>query len=156
MTTPTRPTLTPARAFAASAVAGLAVLAPVAAHAGKEHVQKQITKGIDPHLLIGEAWMQNLSNGQERWDDFYTSEQSLRGPSAGWSVCNYQGGWKIQNPDGSVLDTRYTAFHAGCSYVGYYQSTATAGTYAENKRFTAMWKSDYTNGTYTNIGSMSD
>ncbi len=54
------------------------------------------------------------------------------------------GGWRIQNPDGSLLDTRYTAFHAGCSYTGFYQSTATAGTYAENKRFTALWKSDYT------------
>ena len=156
MTDRSAPTLGPARAFAASAAAGLIVLAPVAAHAGKEHVQKQITKGTDPHLLIGEAWMQNLSNGQEKWDDFYTSEASLLGPTSGWSVCNYQGGWKIQNPDGTLFDTRYTAYHAGCSYTGYYQSTATAGTYPENKRFTAMWKSDYTNGSYTTIGSMSD
>ena len=156
MTTRTATSLSPARAFAASAAAGLVVLAPVAAHAGKEHVQKSITKGLDPHLLVGEAWMQNLGNGNEKWDDFYTSEQSLRGPSAGLSVCNYQGGWKIQNPDGSLFDTRYTAYHGGCSYTGYYQSTATAGTYPENKRFTALWKSDYTNGSYTAIGSMSD
>ena len=56
----------------------------------------------------------------------------------------------------NLFDTRYTAFHPGCSYTGYYQSTATAGTYPENKRFTALWKSDYTNGVYTASGSMSD
>lgn len=155
MTTRSTP-FRPARAFAASAAAGLVVLAPVTAGAGKENVQKTITKGADPHLLIGEAWMKNLSNGQEQWDDFYTSEQSLRGPTAGLSVCNYQGGWRIQNPDGSVAGTNYTAYHSGCSYAGYFQSTATAGTYAENKRFTALWKSDYTNGSYTTIGAMSD
>lgn len=151
-----QPTITPARAFAASALASAVLLAPVVADAGKENVQKTILKGTDPHLLIGEAWVINTSDGREKWDDFYTSELSFVGPAGGWSVCNYQGGWRIQNPDGSLLDTRYTAFHAGCSYTGFYQSTATAGTYAENKRFTALWKSDYTNGSYTAIGSMSD
>ena len=156
MTRRPSPTLSPIRAFTAAAAAGLVVLAPVAAEAGHESVRKTITRGLDPHLLIGEAWMTNLPGNQERWDDFYTSEQSLRGPSAGWSVCNYQGGWRIQNPNGTLFDTRYTAYHGGCSYVGFYQSTATAGTYVENKRFTALWKSDYTNGSYTTIGSMSD
>lgn len=98
----TRPdVITPGRAFAASVLASAVLLAPAVANAGHENVQKTITKGTDPHLIIGEAWVKNLSDGRESWDDFSTSEQSLVGPAAGWSVCNYQGGWRIQNPDGS-------------------------------------------------------
>lgn len=149
-------TLTPARAVAASAAVLAVALTPGVAFAGYEHVQTTITKGLDPHLLIGEADVANAGNGWENWDNFTNSEQSLRGPSAGLSVCNYQGGWKIYNPDGSYLQTNYTAYHGGCSYAGYFHSSATDGTYAENKRFTSIWKSDYTNGDYTAIGSFSD
>ncbi|HEX2578088.1 MAG TPA: hypothetical protein VHK88_17195 [Aquihabitans sp.] len=153
MTRPHRPA---ARAAVASTAALAVALTPAAALAGHESVRTTITKGLDPHLLIGEANVTNLGGGMERWDDFYNSEQSLRGPSAGLSVCNYQGGWKISNPDGTHFDTNYTRFHGGCSYAGYFHSTATDGDYVENKRFTSIWKSDYTNGSYTTIGSFSD
>ena len=149
-------TFTPARVVAASAAALTVALTPGVAFAGYEFVQTTITKGLDPHLLTGEAYVANAGNGLENWDRFANGEQSLRGPTAGLSVCNYQGGWKIYNPDGSYLQTNYTAYHGGCSYAGYFRSTATDGTYAENKRFTSIWKSDYTNGNYTTIGSFSD
>jgi hypothetical protein len=146
----------PVAAFVGSAISSAVLFAPLPAGAGHESVRTTVTKGLDPHLMIGEAWMRNRSGGTEQWDDFYTSEQSLRGPTAGLSVCDYQGGWRIENPDGSLYKTNYTAFHKGCSYAGYFQSTATAGTYAENKRFTALWKSDHTGGRYKTLGSMSD
>lgn len=149
-------TLTPNKAALALVATLGAVLTPGTAFAGHESVRTTITRGLDPHLLIGEATVQNVSGGKERWSQFVNSEQSLRGPSAGLSVCNYQGAWKIQDPDGTYRRTNYTAFHGGCSYAGFFESTATAGTYVENKRFTSMWKSDYTNGRYTTYGSFSD
>lgn len=152
----TTTTITPNRAALAVIATLGAVLTPGTALAGHESVRTIITKGTDPHLLIGEATVTNLGEGKERWSQFMNSEQSLRGPTAGLSVCDYQGGWRIDNPDGSHVRTNYTRYHEGCSYAGYFESTATAGTYLENKRFTSMWKSDYTNGRYTTYGSFSD
>ena len=144
------------RALLVASGSALAIAVPDVAVAGHENVQKTITQGVDPHLLIGEADVANIGDGKEKWTNFYNSEQSLRGPSAGLSVCNYQGGWRVYNPDGSYSHTNYTSHHSGCSYAGYFHSTATDGEYAENKRFTSIWKSNYTGGDYTAIGSFSD
>ena len=124
------------KAFALATTLGLGASTIVPAPAGASGLHSTyVWRGT--HLLTFEGQAQNQSGGTEYWDTFSLAETPI--PPTWMSVCDYQGAIAIYNPDGSFGKQNKTAFHENCANQGAYPSNATAGTYAENKRFTGKW-----------------
>jgi hypothetical protein len=98
------------------------------------------------HQVMAEGHEDEYGTSQEYWWGFKTGEVPY--PMPPWqTVCNYQGQFITEHPDGSWAETNTSSFHSGCSWSGWFDfHSMNDRWYAENKRFKGKWTSNQTGG----------
>jgi hypothetical protein len=140
------------RLGAAGLTVGTTMLAAVDTASATYH---SVNTARNDHVLSGEGYEHEISGGREQWSDFALSETPATADPR-FKVCDYQGQWEVKNPDGSHGANYSSSYHSGCSLIGWFNESRLNGAYAENKRFTAKWRSDYTNNEFKVIGTLVD